>query len=315
MSPSNPAERIGLTALAYNAPLARLLRACGTPEAYITGGASDYDRFAALAAALPLCEGHPLRDEVDRILQHETGLIHPLCPHTAPALWQAFAERRFLGGADIQAGNAPAGPPAIDRPPCCPPVAPAELSDKDCHALPPPSSLITPADTYDTWARAWITACHAVAPGQMATMCLSTEDVFRRPDPYHAAEAVRTLATAPSGGRSQGPDRGDAYSILLAQSLRLLGEFACKQGMTVLLRGGTPSMLSPLVAYLKAEKRLPNLIWIPNDPRDAAALCGLCPSVRTGLDLSNVSPGSPEETACIRTYAAVAPIGRAVCLR
>ena len=95
-SPRNPAELLGL---GTDPALIRLLRACGTDEAYITGNASDYDKFIALAAAMPLCEGHPLRGEVNVKLTEATGVALPLCPHTVKTHWDGWVDGYLYGEA------------------------------------------------------------------------------------------------------------------------------------------------------------------------------------------------------------------------
>ena len=83
----NPADLLSLN----KEPAVRLLRACGTDEDVIRNG-SDYDRFSAFAAAMPLCKGHILATALQDALQVATDLFVPLCPHTASVFWRRWTD-------------------------------------------------------------------------------------------------------------------------------------------------------------------------------------------------------------------------------
>ena len=292
----NPADLLGLD---RNTRLQRLLRACGTDEAYITGGGSDYDKLLALAAALPLCEGHPLRDEVNHSLTASTGLTAPLCPHTVRSHWDAWVEIHYYGR-PVTATDLPAACPY------CAPAAPRVIRTEDCTVFPDPTAVQAPDLT------AWSQALESTLPtdGIPALYTLPSDYTFTRPNPYHAGLAVVRIA---QGEELTVKER----DLLVTQALRvwglaLVGKEPDKK-TPLLLRGGAPDAVTALLAYLSASKALSNLVWIPDDPADVGALSGLYPQVRTGYAVA--------EDASIETvenkkaaYERVAPMGRAILL-
>ena len=66
----------------------RLMRWCGVEEKYITGDASDYEKFLAFANALPNAAGNPLYHLTHLELQRYFDCNLPLSPDTAEEIWQ-----------------------------------------------------------------------------------------------------------------------------------------------------------------------------------------------------------------------------------
>ena len=293
-SPRNPADLLRLGA---DPALCRLLRACGVDEAYITGGASDYDKLLALASALPLCEGHPLRDEVNAALTQATGIPAPLCPHTARAHWDAWVAIHFCGGHAT----------ATDLPATCPhcaPAAPRVIYATDCTPLPDPIAIQAPDLT------AWSESLTNSLPkdGTPALYTLPEGYAFTRPNPYHAGLAVQKAA---DGEFLTAKER----DLLVTQALRVWGLALTgkETAPLLLLQGGAPDAVTPLLAYLSASKALPAMVWLPDDPTHAGAVNGLYPRVGTGY---TVTAGEPAEVAKNKkeAYAKTAPIGQATLL-
>ena len=291
-APRNPAD---LLQIGSDPALCRLLRACGIEGACITGGASDYDKFLALAAALPLCQGHPLRDEVNAALTRATGLTAPLCPHTARAHWDTWVEMNHYGR---QATDTIL--PAVC--PLCASAVPRLIRGEDCARLPDPVAIQAPDLT--AWSTALVTALPA--DGAPALLTLPADYAFTRPNPYHADLAVGKTA------------RGEALTakerdLLITQALRVWGLAWAGKGSSLLLRGGTPEGVKALLTYLSASKALPCMVWIPDDPAQAEAISGLYAGVGTGY---TVAKGEPlEVTESMKAaYAKAAPIGRATLL-
>lgn len=289
----NPADLLGLGG---SPALTRLLRACGADEACITGCASDYDKFLALAAAMPLCEGHPLREELQAKLIDATGLSAPLCPHTARLFWERWTEVHWYGRGLL---------PLTCTCPLCVPPAPIVMNTAELTVLPPPTEVRAPD------LGSWSVRLEATLP--QSGDCLLTLDgeyTFTRPNPYHANLAVRRLA------EGEMPTAGEC-SILTAQALRVWGQALVKEGREscrILIRGGTPEAVTALLAYLQASKALSSLVWIPDDPTHAEAVSGLYGAVGTGYALPDGI--SDRKAVNIKAaYAAVAPVGRAVILQ
>ena len=278
--------------LGQDTALCRLLRACGIDEARITGGASDYDKFLALAEAMPLCAGHPLREALEDRLCRITGISAPLCPHDAHDFWTAWIDRYWYG--DLSA------PPPL--PHVCPHCAPCEparrLSASDLVHLPEPQTVS--GENLGAWTReleAALTACDAYS------VCrLPADYAFVRPDPYHAGEVLRKQS---DGGELTPRER----DLLWTQALRVWGLDALRRGAELMLQGGSPAAVTALLAYLDSSRALPKLVWIPLDPAHAREVCGLYATVGTGVDLSACTTDEERETR-LTAYAAAAPLGR-----
>lgn len=293
-SPRNPAD---LLRLGTDPALCRLLRACGVDEAYITGGASDYDKLLALAAALPLCEGHPLGDEVNATLTQATGVNAPLCPHTARAHWDAWVEIHHYGGH--------ATVPELPTPcPHCAPAAPRVIYATDCARLPDTIAIQAPDLT------AWSESLTNALPkdGTPVLYTLPADYVFTRPNPYHASLAVGKAAS----GEALTPKERD---LLITQALRVWGLalVGMETAPLLLLRGGVPDAVTPLLAYLSASKALPRMVWLPEDPTHAGSVSGLYPRVGTGYTVAEGEPAEVTENKKM-AYAKAAPIGKATLL-
>lgn len=294
VQPRNPAELVGL---GRDPMMARLLRACGTQEACVTGRASDYDQFLALASAMPLCEGHPIRDQVHAALREATGLTADLCPHTARAFWDAWTELYWLG-------RDRASKPLHGPCPFCEPVRPKVWTEAELDRLPSPLDVV-PRD-----AEGWTEQVQEVFLKQSGPIvCTLPEDyTFIRPDPYHVREVLRLL----SDGATVTPGQRD---LLFVQALRIGGQVACKRGEAgrLFLRGGHGEEVTRLLDYLQKSKALAPLIWFPREPEEAETVMGLYNGVEVGLDLSLCM--TPEERQDrIARYATRAPLGRAVVL-
>ena len=292
-SPRNPAHLLGLGG---SPALSRLLRACEADEACIMGCASDYNKFLALADAMPLCEGHPLRNEINAKLIAATGLDASLCPHTAHLFWERWTDLHWYGR-EL--------PPMTHSCPLCVPSAPTVVHAGELSTLPTPTEVRAPD------LASWSAVLEDALP--LSGDCILTLDgdyTFVRPNPYHADLAVRRLMNGEILTIRE-------HSLLVTQALRVWGQALVKKGGTaprVLLRGGAPEAVTALLAYLQASKALPSLVWLPHDPAHADAVSGLYRAVRTGYVLPDgISSREAEDIQA--TYAAVAPLGRAVILQ
>ena len=290
-----PAHLLGLR---DDPALWRLMRACGAPEACITGGASDCDRFLALADAMPRLAGHPTQAHVNRILTSATGLTASLCPHTARAHWEAFVKRHWYADAlDAETALANGAPPPAC--PCCAPCEPLRLPKRDLSPLPDP--LAIPAYSLSAWSEALEHVQSSCRDSTVvAAVTLPAAYTFVRPDPYHVGQALERRGEGEALTQKE-------QDLLLTQALRVWGLAAARDGFSLLLRGGVPAEITALLAYLQGVRALPALTWIPDDPTDAGAVSGLYSTVRTGFDPS----AAPDAAA---RYATVAPLGTAVML-
>lgn len=81
----------------------RVMRAYGIDEKYITGDASDYERFMAWAKVLPKAIGNPLYNWTHLELQRFFGIYDVLNEKTAPAIWEKV--NALLKSKDFSARN------------------------------------------------------------------------------------------------------------------------------------------------------------------------------------------------------------------
>ena len=75
----------------------RAMRSCGIDEKYITGDASDYEKFKAWAGAMPYCIGNPLYHWTHLELQRYFDIYEPLSEKTADAIWEK-ANKKIADG-------------------------------------------------------------------------------------------------------------------------------------------------------------------------------------------------------------------------
>ncbi|HZG75682.1 MAG TPA: glucuronate isomerase [Paenibacillus sp.] len=89
----------------------RAMRANGVDEAFITGDASDYDKFLAYAKTVPQTIGNPLYHWTHLELQRYFGIDELLSEKTAPAIWEkvnalltggGFGARDFIVKSDVK---------------------------------------------------------------------------------------------------------------------------------------------------------------------------------------------------------------------
>jgi glucuronate isomerase len=66
----------------------RAMRANGITEQYITGNASDYDKFIAWARTIPMLIGNPLYNWTHLELQRFFGIYEVLNEQSAPGIWE-----------------------------------------------------------------------------------------------------------------------------------------------------------------------------------------------------------------------------------
>lgn len=89
----------------------RLMRANGVDEEYITGNASDYDKFLAWARTVPMTIGNPVFNWTHLELQRFFGINDILNEETAPTIWEkvngllnsdGFRARDFIQKSKVQ---------------------------------------------------------------------------------------------------------------------------------------------------------------------------------------------------------------------
>ena len=71
----------------------RAMRSAGLDEKFMTGSASDREKFDAWASVMPLCIGNPLYHWTHLELQRFFGIDTPLSPKTADEIWEKTSKK------------------------------------------------------------------------------------------------------------------------------------------------------------------------------------------------------------------------------
>ena len=189
--------------------------------------------------------------------------------------------------------------------PLCAPAAPAVRREEDLTRLPDP--LMIKASDLPAWSKALEGCLSSAAP---LLFHLPGDYAFSRPDLYHAGLAAGKVYRGEELTKSEG-------DLLITQALRVWGIALSKRETgdipALFLRGGDTAAVLSLLTYLDASGALPHLVWIPHDPASAGDVSGLYGRVGTGYAVKETDiPEAIEEKK--RSYAAVAPVGRAMVL-
>ena len=76
----------------------RAMRSCGVDEKYITGSASGYEKFRALASVMPCLIGNPLYHWTHLELQRYFDIYEPLSEKTCDEIWEKANAKIKAGG-------------------------------------------------------------------------------------------------------------------------------------------------------------------------------------------------------------------------
>ncbi len=80
----------------------RAIRACGYDEEYVTGKASDYDKFKAWAASMPRLIGNPLYHWTHLELKRYFGINEPLSEKNCEKIWNTCNEKLKSGKMSVK---------------------------------------------------------------------------------------------------------------------------------------------------------------------------------------------------------------------
>ncbi len=315
--PCDPADLLGILsdATPRTPGLCSLLTACGVDTALISGGASKYEKFLALAASMPLCMGHPIADQLESTLHDAIGTQAPLCPHTARDYWEAWINIHWYGR-ELDLADYPAL--LLRTCPHCALPTPTRLSAADMVPLPDVVELARVSEKHDhlsafdrltVWSEC---ICRSLPSDGVRPLLvvLPSDYVYRRPDPYH----VRLVLEAATG-EDELPVLD--CQLLLTQALRLVGEHLCACGGVMVLQGGSAWQVRDLLLYLSASDRLPDTVWCTDasvkEISSLAYVSGLFPCLQTGI-VQTLADSSESLCKKMAAYSAIAPIGRAVIL-
>ena len=260
-----------------------LMTACGVAQNLLENG-SDYDRFRAYAACMPLYRGHPILTSDAALIGELLGREIPICPESCDALWHAAAYA--LTGIGEQ--------PMLPEPCRIDFVAPAKIYVQPVRLggaryAAPTAALI-----------------HTLTDAEAVTLDVQLTG-FVKPNPYAAGKA---LAKHERGEVLTVPEQ----DLLAAQTLRVLGRLCADRGIELYVHA-TIAEAAPwraLLAYLQQSGCLAQIVLTVDDAnalREAANLAGClpnptdAPTVRVGI--ANVQ----EREALLDLYQTLLPIG------
>ena len=260
-----------------------LMRACGVAEQVLTDG-SDYDRFDAYAACMPLCCEHEILQADAQLVEELLGVRVPICPESAPALWHAASH------ALTEQGEVPNAPERCE-------IAFASSTQETLCAVDLGHAFYA-TPTTDLMMRLLDPAVQAI--------CVKVQiERFVKPNPYMAkrlCETEREKLTA------------EECDHLSAQTLRVLGKLCAERGSVLYVESDFAALDAwrALLAYLQQSGCLAQIVLVVRDAdalRAAMPLAGCLPNpgdtptVRVGVaDMQG-------RAALLDLYATLLPIG------
>lgn len=256
-----------------------LMRACGVPEGVLTDG-SDYDKFDAYAACMPLCQGHPVLDADAQLINTLLGKEIPICPQSAASLWHAAAYA--LTGH----GHEPILPEACE----IAFVAPEQPKISTLHL----GHAYYATPTAELMMRLLNAEVQAIG----VTAQIKS---FVKPNPYTAKRLYEAdKETLTDAERDH----------LSAQTLRVLGKLCAERGSVLYVESdfAAPDAWRALLAYLQQSGCLAQTVLVVRSAdalRAAATLAGCLPNPS---DIPTVRVGV-EGQALLELYKTILPMG------
>ena len=260
-----------------------LMRACGVAEQVLTDG-SDYDRFDAYAACMPLCCGHEILQADAQLVEELLGVRVPICPESAPDLWHAAAY------ALCGQGEQP------DAPKSCEIVCASSTQETLCAVDLGQAFYAVP--TTDLMMRLLDPTVQAI--------CVKVQiERFVKPNPYTAkrlCETEREKLTA------------EERDHLSAQTLRVLGKLCAERGSILYVESdfAAHDAWRALLAYLQQSGCLAQIVLMVRDAdalRAAVPLAGCLPNPTDAPTVRVGVADVQERDELLELYATLLPIG------
>lgn len=273
----------------------RMMRMSGVEEAYITGGASDYDKTEALCRVLPLWSGHPYSFALGELLTQGFGIETLPDDKSLPEIWRKVAEVLFkknltlrdlahsmgLGHMTVLLTSEELMSFASDR--AIYENTEVWLALPDLTSALWSSSLLPPLNRESAatdMSQRLIgllndcrkRECHGIA------VDLSNCTTFLRPNPYTPAQAVLKLQRGETLTE-------DECALIAWQSLRLLGGECVRRGWRLMMTGLSSRLIAPICDYLRGCGCLPET-WVVTSEGDVALSCGVTPYLPLDTQIS-----------------------------
>ena len=300
-------------------PFASVMRACRVEEAYITGGASDYDKFSALCAVMPQMGGQLLYRRAHRMIQAVCGCELPINEGNCAAIWRACADTCMADGLGVRDVLYRLGvrtvyvaePPEADLsayaaqpvdmrivPLFDPSVLLDPTSDGFADALARLGEIESVGDLTDALYQAAARFAHAGCDRVRVSL---PSFGFDRPHPYRADQILKAY-------RSRDAELPD-IDVYVSQMLRVIGEIAVKNGWQMTLADAYVENIEEMLTYLTDVERLPRTVYAPSwNPWVGTYLVGKNAAVSIGMTVER-NVNTDMMARGLRTYAENAPIG------
>ena len=308
-----------LLAGAGDHPFVAAMRACCVDGAYVTGGASDYDKFSALCSVVSQMGGHPLYRRAHRMIHAVCGCDLPINEESCAAIWRACAEvcaRDGLGVRDVlyRLGVRTvyvAEQPYADlsayavQPDCVrivPLFDPFVLLDPDADGFAEAMARLGEIGSVDGLTAALGEAAERFANAGCDHMRISAPSfAFERPHPYRADQVLKAYRNR--------ADELPEIDVYASQMMRVLGEIAVKLGWQMTLADAYVENGEELLAYLHGCSRLPRTVYAPSwNPWIVSELAGRYGLISIGMTVDrDTTVGMLRKGIC--DYATRAPIG------
>ena len=260
-----------------------LMRACGVAEGLIQNG-SDFDRFYAYAACMPLCRGHGILQADAALITDLLGVAVPICPETVPHLWHAAAYA--LTGH----GESPREPlackiafvPRDQATLCC------VDTGREFYAVPTHELLMRLLDP------------------AVQGICVHVHiDSFVKPNPYTAKRLCETPRDALTATERD---------HLSAQTLRVLGKLCAERGSLLYVTSdfAATDAWRALLAYLQQSGCLSQMVLQTDNAaalQAAAVLAGCLPNPTDAPTLRVGVANVPDRDDLLDLYQTLLPIG------
>lgn len=237
-----------ITEILWSDELCGILRLCGTEEKMIDASASDYDKFRAIAAAMPLLNGHPMQKKITDLLSDRFGIAVPLTLDNFETVWRISADALLMGESS-DTGSLLQTEAAVSN------TNPLTL--RRTVTLSSAFSTLfltrTAAKSFDTWMREIEGVLYDAAQKCYKRIFFGLPAAYtdRKPSVYHVDMTLR-----------KGIKEKADYDLLYAQMVRCLSQFSQKYTRVLVLRiDCAPSEVISLLTRVEKEVGLPPLIW------------------------------------------------------
>ncbi len=268
-----------------------LMRMSGVDEAYITGGASDYDKLQALTAVYPLWIKHPYAYALQKLFLVFCDTDVPGDEQELARAWTNTAHRLLTQDIDPQEllqafGYDRYAYVTQDQPPKKgDTLTPAWVGVDVTGFVRSNRKRTMPADIQPPQAMEMLESellstlqGYTWREGDMVVVDLSRMTSFRRPHPYTAGQIYLKFC----GGEAVTQEEQD---ILSAQMMRALSRYAKKKQIPLVLLHVTPQVYTAMTSYLASCEGDAPMICVAYDADTASDLAQCSASVMLGVDL------------------------------